>query len=487
MIDVASEGTLPSEWVVETEPVVRRRSATRPAETPWPAFAIDLATLAAAAGIAALLSIKLDTLRLGVLWPTLLAGALLALLARSGCYRPALHGERLLAHVLELVRQTGACAAVATFAVVGTQALAGAAGGRQTFVLGAAMGGLVVSGQIARTLVARAAAQRQPGGRRTLIVGAGEVGCKAARRLLAHPEFGLLPVCFYDEEPRFADGVDGVPVRNADFGSLLERERIERVIVAFSRTPHERLLQLIDDSQRRGVAVSLVPRLFEKVPTQPVVTTLGALPLVSLRPFPHRSRLFQLKYACERALALVLLVLGSPLLAALALGVWVSLGRPIVFRQVRVTEGGREFEMLKFRSMRPGGATAFSPGDDEGPGGVEGTDRRSRFGAFIRRTSLDELPQLLNVVRGEMSLVGPRPERPEFVRQFNASVYRYADRHRVRAGITGWAQVHGLRGKTSLRDRVEWDNFYIENWTPWFDVKIVLMTLHAALFSGSAE
>jgi lipopolysaccharide/colanic/teichoic acid biosynthesis glycosyltransferase len=113
---------------------------------------------------------------------------------------------------------------------------------------------------------------------------------------------------------------------------------------------------------------------------------------------------------------------------------------------------------------------------DTGPGGVEGTDRRTRVGTFLRRTSLDELPQLLNVLRGEMSLIGPRPERPEFVDLFGERIDRYADRHRVKSGVTGWAQVHGLRGKTSLRDRIEWDNYYIENWSLRLDLKILLRT-----------
>jgi lipopolysaccharide/colanic/teichoic acid biosynthesis glycosyltransferase len=121
------------------------------------------------------------------------------------------------------------------------------------------------------------------------------------------------------------------------------------------------------------------------------------------------------------------------------------------------------------------------------PGGVEGEDRRTRAGALLRRTSIDELPQLFNVVRGEMSIVGPRPERPEYVPFFEEHVYRYGERHRVKAGITGWAQVNGLRGKTSLADRVEWDNFYIENWSLWLDIKILLLTALAVLTPREVE
>lgn len=181
-----------------------------------------------------------------------------------------------------------------------------------------------------------------------------------------------------------------------------------------------------------------------------------------------------------------------PLLVGITIAVLASLGRPVFYRQRRVGIDGREFEMLKFRTMRTR-AFAEEPANEAleeffhrglGPGGVEGDDRRTRVGALLRRTGLDELPQVFNVVRGEMSIVGPRPEREELGPWFEREVYRYEDRHRVRPGITGWAQVHGLRGKTSLPDRVEWDNYYIENWSPWLDFKILLLTLAAPFHPG---
>jgi lipopolysaccharide/colanic/teichoic acid biosynthesis glycosyltransferase len=186
-------------------------------------------------------------------------------------------------------------------------------------------------------------------------------------------------------------------------------------------------------------------------------------------------------------------MLLAPLLVATAIAVRVTSPGPIFFRQRRIGRDGREFELLKFRSMRVpedvaeddvGGGDAARPlsavGGDLGPGGLEADHLRlTPIGEFIRRTSIDELPQLWNVLRGDMTLVGPRPERPEFVELFGQSIRRYDDRHRVKSGITGWAQVHGLRGQTSLADRVEWDNYYIENWSLWLDVKILVMTLTA--------
>jgi len=197
-----------------------------------------------------------------------------------------------------------------------------------------------------------------------------------------------------------------------------------------------------------------------------------------------------MKYAFDRLAAVLMLAILSPLFAVLAVAVWVSLGRPILYRQERVGRDGKKFAMLKFRSMRPPAKPEDVPvllPEDTAPGGVEGADRRTRVGALMRHLSLDELPQLVNIVNGEMSFIGPRPERPEFVEVFGESVHRYGERHRVRSGITGWAQVHGLRGKTSIADRVEWDNYYIENWSLWLDLKILLLTFVAVVRSAGVE
>jgi lipopolysaccharide/colanic/teichoic acid biosynthesis glycosyltransferase len=187
-------------------------------------------------------------------------------------------------------------------------------------------------------------------------------------------------------------------------------------------------------------------------------------------------------------------VLLSPVMIASALAVRLSSRGPILFRQRRVGRDGKAFDLYKFRSMRAcprddaeeeeGSALEFLLGGDTAPGGVEGDDRRTLAGRVMRRTSIDELPQLLNVLKGEMSLIGPRPERPEFVELFMNDITRYGDRHRVRSGITGWAQVHGLRGQTSLAERVEWDNYYIAHWSLGLDFKILALTF-AAMFHNA--
>jgi lipopolysaccharide/colanic/teichoic acid biosynthesis glycosyltransferase len=148
----------------------------------------------------------------------------------------------------------------------------------------------------------------------------------------------------------------------------------------------------------------------------------------------------------------------------------------VIFRQRRVGRDGTEFELLKFRTMRIGSDNAFTPRAGAAPGGIEGTDRRTRIGRWLRASSMDELPQLVNVLRGEMSLIGPRPERPEFAEQFAREIRAYDERHRVRPGITGWAQANGLRGQTSIADRVEFDNHYIRNWSPELELRTVALT-----------
>jgi len=325
-------------------------------------------------------------------------------------------------------------------------------------------------------------------GRRTLIVGAGQVGQLVARRLAKLPQAGLVPVGFLDKDPLPNPDGDGLPpVLGAswDLGTIVRDHRIEHVIVTFSTAPTHVLLDLVRRCQDFGLTVSTVPRLYERMQGDVVVEYYGGLPIIGVTPSDPTGWRFRLKYGADRVVGAVVLVGILPVYAVIAAAVWVSVGRPILFRQQRVGLHGRTFDMLKFRSMR--GSLALDEDADGrelaeagiAPGGIEGADRRTRFGAFLRRTSLDELPQLVNVLKGEMSVVGPRPERPSYAGLFEQSIPRYSDRYRVKAGITGWSQINGLRGRTSLEERIEWDNFYIENWSPWLDFKILLLTLLA--------
>jgi exopolysaccharide biosynthesis polyprenyl glycosylphosphotransferase len=355
-----------------------------------------------------------------------------------------------------------------------------------------ATGRMIVNG-------AHSAARRSSptGMRTTLIVGAGRVGHLAARRLLDDPALGMRPIGFLDREPMAAQGdvrdEPALPVLGAsyDLEDVVREHGVDTVLVAFSTAPAHVVLDLVRRCWELGVAVMIVPRLFEVEGRRVRIQHIGALPVVTLAPADPRGWQFELKYAIDRAVASALMLVTAPLLVGVTLALLVTSGRPILFRQKRVGRDGRVFEMLKFRTMSgspdqagemdAAWASVAAGVTSARDGLVEVQDRRTKLGSLLRALSIDELPQLWNVVRGDMSLVGPRPERPHYVELFEHAIYRYPDRHRVKSGLTGWAQINGLRGETSLEDRIEWDNFYIENWSPWLDVKILLKTFPALL------
>jgi exopolysaccharide biosynthesis polyprenyl glycosylphosphotransferase len=468
------------------------RSSLRPGAA-WALarFSLD-ATLLAVAGLAAALGSRAaDVEAAPVGWVALFGAFVIATFAARGMYRPRLRAE-----LLEELRVVIAATSLAAMAVLTLRALLTEPSDLAAQVIRpwAFATVYVAAGRVALHWSQSQARRRGESLRPTLIVGAGRIGRLTAKRLLEHPELGLRPIGFLDKEPLDAqDGGAVLPVLGAswDLDRVVEEHGVQQVIVTFSTAPDDVLLRLFRRCEELGTSVAFVPRLFEKVTGRLTVDYLGGLPVLSARAPDPRGLQFGIKYAADRLLAATLVLLAAPVILAAAFGVLLTLGRPVFFRQRRIGRDGREFEMLKFRTMRakvePEELDVDLP-PDTAPGGVEGEDRRTPFGALLRRTSLDELPQLFNVLKGEMSLIGPRPERPQFVGLFEQSVYRYGDRHRVKSGITGWAQVNGLRGKTSLADRVEWDNYYIENWSLWLDLKIAMLTAVAVLrFSRQVE
>jgi exopolysaccharide biosynthesis polyprenyl glycosylphosphotransferase len=417
-------------------------------------------------------------------WVLLFEVLVLGLFFTKGLYRTPLE-MRMLDEIRVIVptMAIAAATAVAT-AVVVADSTSPVDGIIATWLLAT---GFVVAGRTSLIALERHARKHREAGQRTLIVGAGNVGRLVARRLAEHPEIGLKPVGFLDKEPLDAGENADLPVLGAswDLEQVAAERQIDHVVVAFSTAPDAVLIRLLKRCERLGIRTSVVPRLFEKSTEHAAVVPLGGLPLITRAVPSPKSWRFAVKHAVDRVMAGLALVMLSPVLAALTVGVLVESGRPIFYGAERIGRDGRRFPMWKFRSMLP-----MPPEErlnlvidpETGTGGVNGTDRRTRIGKLMRRTSLDELPQLFNVLKGEMSLVGPRPERSEYVEFYEKTVPLYVDRHRVKSGITGWAQVSGLRGETSLADRAEWDNYYIENWSLWLDFKIVLLTF-AAVFN----
>jgi exopolysaccharide biosynthesis polyprenyl glycosylphosphotransferase len=452
---------------------------------------VDAVALVAAVGIVARSASEPG----GVAWLACAAVAILAGFAAAGQYAA---GARL-SPLDELRPVLTTPAIVATCVAAIRMVVAGDAGAGDAAVqLWAASFVCVGTGRLAVRAVARRLTR--PAGRPTLIVGAGRVGHKAAERLRGDRELGLEPIGFLDDAVPAADNRvpamgGGLPVLGGfgDLEGVVRTWGVEQVVIAFSRPPDSVLVDLIRRCQALGLGVMVIPRFFEMGTRKAGVYHLGGLPLISLPAPGVRSRGHKAKYAVERVVAAIALVLLAPLLGTIAAAIRFTLGGPVIFRQERVGEDGRIFRMLKFRTMR---ASEESTGDADAAwaslmlgDAPRSGDRSSppmvvrctRLGAMLRRAGLDELPQLVNVLRGEMSLIGPRPERVHYVRRFSTAIRRYDDRHRVRGGVTGWAQVNGLRGETSLDDRVEWDNFYIDNWTPWMDLTILCRTATAVV------
>jgi Undecaprenyl-phosphate glucose phosphotransferase len=314
-----------------------------------------------------------------------------------------------------------------------------------------------------------------------LIVGAGRVARKTARSLRRASWMGIKTIGFVEEQPDRLSGDLDVLGGFADLPELVVRYRIAHVFIALPLSRYDDARRVFDILSQSLVEVRLVADVPNLAGLTLTTTNLDGLPVIGLRESPHFGLNVVVKRAMDMVLSLVGLILLSPLLALIALLVKLTSRGPVFYRQERCGLNGRSFQMLKFRSMRVDAekktGAVWAQKDDA---------RRTRLGTFLRKTSLDELPQLINVLLGDMSLVGPRPERPVFIRQFSKTIPNYMARHCVKAGITGWAQVHGWRGNTSLRKRLQYDLYYITHWTPWLDLRILWMTLFHGIIHRNA-
>ncbi len=311
--------------------------------------------------------------------------------------------------------------------------------------------------------------------KRVLIAGASELGRMVADKVLEHREFGFKIVGFLDDRASGDHiGYRGLPLLGmlSDADDIIKHERIDHVYVALPLEEHVKMLGIVEATNREGVDVHVVPDLLQFIALRARLENLDGVPIISLNDVPLRGFNSLLKRAIDFTLSSsALLGLAVPFLTIMALIRYTSKG-PVFFKQERMGLDGKAFNVYKFRSMYQGAE------DETGPVWARDDDPRcTPVGRWLRRLDLDELPQLWNVMRGDMSIVGPRPERPYFVEQFKHRIPQYMLRHKVKAGITGWAQVNGWRGNTSLEKRIEYDLYYIENWSVGLDIKIMWLTV----------
>ncbi len=308
---------------------------------------------------------------------------------------------------------------------------------------------------------------------RMVIVGATDIGRLVLSKVQQSPHLGYQVAGFVDDDPP-GSTFAGLPVlgSTAELGDIVAEGQIAEVIIALPQATRREILAIAAHCNNRDVSVRVFPDLFQIMATEVSIGDLNGLPLVSIRDVALRGWRLMLKRAVDVVFSALVLVLFSPLLLFLALLVKLESPGPALYIQERVGLDGKPFPAIKFRSMRQDAEA------ETGPVWAKANDpRRTRVGAFLRRFSLDEMPQFINVLLGQMSIVGPRPERPVFVEEFARRVPRYQERHREKAGLTGWAQVNGLRGDVPIEERTAYDLWYVENWTLGLDFKIMLKTV----------
>ena len=320
--------------------------------------------------------------------------------------------------------------------------------------------------------------------KRVLVAGTGDLARHVADRLLEHAEFGYQLIGFVDDSAGTDTlGYRGLPL----FGSLddteetIQRENIDQLYVALPLEQHVKMLRLIEVANRECIDIKVVPDLLQFIALRARLEELDGVPIININDIPLQGLSGAVKRAIDITVSLSALAVLAVPFAVIAAAIRLTSAGSVFYRQERMGLDRRPFVVLKFRSMHEDAER------DTGPVWTREDDpRRTPVGAFLRRSNLDELPQLWNVLRGEMSLVGPRPERPFFVEQFKDRVPQYMLRHKVKSGMTGWAQVNGWRGNTSIEKRIEYDLYYIENWSVALDFKILWLTVIRGFFHRHA-
>lgn len=314
---------------------------------------------------------------------------------------------------------------------------------------------------------------------RVLLIGAGEVGQMILQKILNTPKLGFRVVGIVDNSN--LRRLMGIPVLGsyADIPQIIEHYGVDEVIIGLPESSHQEIVGIISLCEREKVGIRVFPDVFQIMASEVSIGDLGGLPLLTVRDVALQGWKLTLKRVVDMIGSAIGLVIVSPFMLMTALLIKLESPGPVFYTQERMGLDARPFKIIKFRSMR-------QDAESSGPGWTTPDDpRRTKLGSLLRRFEIDELPQLINVLLGDMSLVGPRPERPVYVEQFRQRIPRYMDRHREKAGMTGWAQVNGMRGDTSIAERTKYDLWYIENWSLALDFKIIIRTIVQTIFKAN--
>lgn len=315
------------------------------------------------------------------------------------------------------------------------------------------------------------------------------VGCSSAaegyiERITQNPQWGYQVHGILDDNTEAGSIYHGVPVigRTDDVENILEKNDLDEIAITLSLAEYYKLKKIVAACEKSGVHTQFVPDYTDIIPSRPYTEDLLGLPVVNIRYVPLSDTFNSMvKRVFDIVFSIVAIIIFSPLMIATAIAVKTTSPGPVIFRQERVGLHNRPFQMYKFRSME-----VQSPEEEKKGWTTRNDPRVTKVGKFIRRTSIDEFPQLFNVLKGDMSLVGPRPERPQYVEKFREEIPRYMVKHQVRPGMTGWAQVNGYRGNTSIRRRIDYDIYYIEHWTFGLDIKILFLTIFKGFVNNNA-
>lgn len=307
-----------------------------------------------------------------------------------------------------------------------------------------------------------------------LIVGDNDLAFEFARKIKANPYLGFSVSGVLGRAEHIGDEIAGTKVIGGfkDLDNILENNDFDRVVLAIPLMYYYKINELVESCENVGIKAEIIPDYIRYFPAQPSVDMIEDIPIINIRYVPLDDNFNKfLKYASDYIISIIAIIITSPIMILTAIAIKLTSRGPIIFKQERIGHHGKPFMMYKFRSMK-----VQDPGEEKSEWTTKDDPRKTKVGNFIRKTSIDELPQFFNVLKGDMSVVGPRPERPYFVDQFKKTIPKYMVKHQVRPGITGWAQIHGCRGDTSIHKRIEFDIEYVENWHMGLDLAIMIKT-----------